>query len=257
VTLASLVIAVLQMVVSITGLIFGTAGRYGDPIMALGPTASSAGILIPGWLGHDLFNLVVGVPLVGCAVWLAGKGRSAVLLLWPGALYYCLYTYAIYLIGAPFSILFLLYALLVGLSAFTTLALMAVIDRAAVQERLAPTVPARLVGGLLVILALVTLAQGATGLISTSRAAGVPLERPARPVWAADLTIEVPAVLLGGILLWRRTALGYAAGAGLLQYGLTPLALAASMVLQAVVGGSALDPAAVGYSRLPRYPLHR
>jgi hypothetical protein len=124
---------------------------------------------------------------------------------------------------------------------------MAVIDRAAVQERLAPTRPVRLVGGLLVILALVTLAQDASGVMSTSRAAGVPLEPRARPVWAADLTIEVPAVLLGGILLWRRTALGYAAGAGLLlQYGLTPLALAAGMVLQAVVAGSAMDPAAVG-----------
>jgi hypothetical protein len=165
----------------------------------------------------------------------------------PGALYYCLYTYAIYLIGAPFSILILLYALLVGLSAFTTLALMAVIDRAAVQERLAPTMPVRPVGGLLVIPALVTLAQDASGVISTSRAAGVPLDPPPRPVWAADLTIEVPAVLLGGILLWRRTALGCAAGAGLLlQYGLTPLALAAGMVLQAVAAGSAVDPAAVG-----------
>jgi hypothetical protein len=98
----------------ITGLIFGRAGRYGDPVTALGPTASSASIFIPGWLGHELFNLVVGVPLVVGAVWLAGKGRTAALLLWPGALYYRLYTNAIYLIGAPFSMLFLLYPCWLG-----------------------------------------------------------------------------------------------------------------------------------------------
>jgi hypothetical protein len=62
-----------------------------------------------------------------------------------------------------------------------------------------------------------------------------------------DLTIEVPALLLGGILIWRRTPLGYAAGAGLLlQFGLTPLALASGMVLQGVVTDSGVDLAVVG-----------
>jgi hypothetical protein len=44
------------------------------------------------------------------------------------------------------------------------------------------------------------------------------------------------------VLLWRRHPLGYVGAAGLLlQYGLTPLALAWSLVLQALVVGAALD----------------
>jgi uncharacterized membrane protein (DUF485 family) len=56
-----------------------------------------------------------------------------------------------------------------------------------------------------------------------------------------DLSVEVPSVLLGG-LLWWRTPLGYAVAAGLLlQYGLTPVALAFGLLLQAMVTGSAVD----------------
>ena len=83
--------------------------------VALGPTTSTAGILVPGFLGHDAFNLVVGVPILLGGVWFARRGSLLAMLLWPGGLFYLLYTYAIYLIGAPFSGLFLLYALLVAL----------------------------------------------------------------------------------------------------------------------------------------------
>jgi hypothetical protein len=45
--------------------------------------------------------------------------------------------------------------------------------------------------------------------------------------------MEVPAVLIGGVLLWRRATLGYVAGVRLLlQFGLTPSGLAAIMALQ-------------------------
>jgi hypothetical protein len=55
------------------------------------------------------------------------------------------------------------------------------------------------------------------------------------------LSVEVPVVLLGGLLLWQRKPLGYACAAGLmLQYGLTPVALAIGLLLQATVTGSAV-----------------
>ena len=49
-------------------------------------------------------------------------------------------------------------------------------------------------------------------------------------------------MLTGGVLLWRRHPLGYVVGAGLLlQYGLTPLGLAASMALRAALTATPLD----------------
>jgi hypothetical protein len=239
---ASIAIVLLAAVVSVGGLVLGAGGLYGNSGTALGPTPSTAGILVPGFLGHDAFNLVVALPLLLGTVWAARRGNLIGLLLWPGVLYYTFYTYSLYLIAAPFSGLFLVYALLVAVSAFTTIHVLAGMDRAAVQQQLGAAVPARLVGGLLIGLALLTIAQDASGAIGTALAGRALSDPLARPVWAVDLSVEVPAVLLGGWLLWRRRSLGYVAAAGLLlQYGLTPVALGFGLVLQALATGSPVD----------------
>jgi hypothetical protein len=246
-TMASVAIGILMAIVSVMGLALGLGGLYGDPAGALGPTPSTAGILVPGFLGHDVFNLFVGLPVLVGVVWRARRGSQVALLLWPGALYYVLYTYAIYLIGAAFSSPFLGYAMLVALSGFATIALVAAIEHGLARERLQTAVPARLVGGLLLGLALVTMAQDASGAISTAAAGGAATDPIARAVWSVDLSVEVPAVLVGGLMLWRRRALGYLAGAGLLlQYGLTPVALAFGVLVQAIVTGSAVNWGTVG-----------
>ena len=71
-----------------------------------GVTEAEAGLLVPGFLAQDAYNLVVGLPILLASLWLARRGSFIGLLLWPGALFYMLYTYALYLVGAPFSALF-------------------------------------------------------------------------------------------------------------------------------------------------------
>jgi hypothetical protein len=52
----------------------------------------------------------------------------------------------------------------------------------------------------------------------------------------------VPVPLLGGLPLWRRTSLGYVTAAELLlQYRLTPFALAFCPLLLAMVAGTVVD----------------
>src|SRR5689334_14774379 len=114
----SLTIAIVLATVSVLGFVRGLGGLYGDPTSALGPTPSTSGVLVPGFLAQDVFNLVVGVPLLLGVLWFVRGGNTVATLLWPGAQFYVLYTFAIYLIGAPFSGLFLLYALLVALSGY-------------------------------------------------------------------------------------------------------------------------------------------
>ena len=225
----SLVVAVLIAVVSATGLLFGSAGLYGpDPKRAVGVTEAEAGLLVPGFLALDTYNLVVGLPILLASLWLAYRGSLIGLLLWPGALFYMVYTYALYLVGAPFSVLFLSYVALVAVSASTMIGIVASIDGEQVRQRLAGGVPARTIGGILIGLAVLTLAQDASGAVATALAGGAPLDPLARHVWIADLALEVPAMLIGGVLLWRHQTLGYVAGAGLLlQFGLTPTGLAA------------------------------
>jgi len=239
----SLIVAILMAVVSAAGLVFGSTGLYGpDPKRAIGVTEAEAGLLVPGFLAQDAYNLVVGLPILLGSLWLARRGSLIGLLLWPGALFYMLYTYALYLVGAPFSVLFLPYVALVALSAYTTIGIVASIDGEQVRQRLAGIVPARTIGGILIGLAILTLAQDATGAVVTALASGAPFDPLARHVWIVDLAVEVPAVLIGGVLLWRHKSLGYVAGAGLLlQFGLTPTGLAAIIALQPVLTAEPLD----------------
>lgn len=239
----SLAVAVLMAVASAAGIALGLGGLYEpDPTLALGVTEAEAGLLLPGLLGQDIFSLVVGLPILLGSMWLARRGSLFALLLWPGALFYALYWSLIYVLGSPFSVLFLLYVPLVTLGAYATIAVVSSIDGVAVRSRLAGAVPARIVGGILVVLALLTLGQDATGAFVTALSENAPVDPAARPVWISDLALEVPAMLAGGVLLWIRRPLGYVAGAGLLlQYGLTPIGLVASMTLASLLAGTPLD----------------
>jgi hypothetical protein len=61
-------------------------------------------------------------------------------------------------------------------------------------------------------------------------------------VWVADLTLGAPATLIGGVLLWRRAALGYVIGAGLLlSFSVTPVELAAMLALQPQLTASPIE----------------
>jgi len=243
----SLLIALLMVVVSAAGLAWGSTSLYGvESNRALGVSASTAGVLVPGFLVQDLFNLVVGLPILVGALWLARRDSLIGLLLWPGALFYLAYTYVHYLIGVPFSALFLGYVAIVVLSAYTTIGLVASIDGDTVRQRLTGAVRPRFVGGLLVGSALLTVGQDAGGAVATALASGAPIDPLARGVWIADLTLGVPAMLIVGGLLWQRASLGYVAAAGLLlSFGMTSVVIAAMLALQPVLTGAPIDGATV------------
>jgi hypothetical protein len=67
-----------------------------------------------------------------------------------------------------------------------------------------------------------------------------------RVVTTLDLTIQLPALFVGGILLMRRRPLGYVVAAGLLlQAGAYLIGLSAITVLQEVLMQTPFDPVAV------------
>ena len=83
-----------------------------------------------------------------------------------------LYTYTQYLLGAPFGPLFLAHILLVVLSAYATITLLASIDSDGIRQSLVGAVPARIAGGILVALALLTIGQDASGALARVLAGG-------------------------------------------------------------------------------------
>jgi len=232
--LASIVVAVLMTVASAVGLISG-------PSIYAGPDAK----LLPLFIGQDALNIFVGLPVLLGSMWLAHRGSLIGLLLWPGALFYVLYDYGYYALGAPFNWFFVPYLVLVAVSAYAMIAVVVSIDGGAVRDRLAGTVRARSIGGFLGAVAVLFMALW-TAMSVSALAGGTSLDPVARTVTIMDLTVQLPALLLGGVLLWRRHSFGYVVAPGLLlQAAAYLIGLSIITVLQEVLIAAPIDPVAV------------
>ena len=201
--------------------------------------------MLPLFVGQDALNLVVGLPILLGAMILARRGALIGLLLWPGALFYVAYDYGYYVLGAPYTVFFLPYIGLVTVSMYAAIAVVIGIDSAAVRERMSGVVPVRLVGGFLVAVALLFTSLW-TALNLSAAAESSPIDPVLRVVTIMDLSVQLPALLLGGILLWRRAPIGYVVTASLLLQAAAYLAgLSAITLLQEALLGTPIDPIAV------------
>jgi hypothetical protein len=197
----SLVIAAIMAIASVAGLLYGSI---------IYPTDE----LLQSFVPNDVVNLLIGLPILLGSLWLARRGKLVGLLFWPGALFYVFYTYLVYVLSMPLNVAFVLHLALLTSSAFTMIGLVACFDGKAVQDRLTGAVPERAGGGVLAGL----------GILFFVRAAGVMVNAliSQTPIAATEFALHVtdfliaPAWVIGGVLLWRRKALGYVTGLGLL-----------------------------------------
>jgi hypothetical protein len=226
------IIACIMCLASLAGILFGSH---------IYPAAQ-----VSGNIGTDTLNLILGLPILLGSMWFARRGSLIGLLCWPGVLFYVLYIYTFYVIGLPFNWLFLPYVVLVTLSGYTTIGLVASIDGEAVRQRLHHGAPTRTIAGILILIGILfTVVDGF--LIVTALTGHAAVDPTTRTSWIADFTIQLPALLLGGMLLWRREALGYAVAPGLLLQGTVVNAgYALVVVLQAIFSASPMDAPFVG-----------
>ena len=197
---SSLIIALLVAIASVAGLLYGNTLYPTEEMLLLKPPT-------------DLFTLVVGLPLLLGSMWLARRGKLLGLLCWPGVLLYVLYIYVSYAIGVPFNVLFLVYVLLVALSAYTLIGLVASIDAAAVRQRLAGAVPERVAGGILVALAILFSLMNLAEIVA-ALTGPAPDYLLAYPVWISDFIVSPrPGSLAAGCFgSARRSAMWPARG---------------------------------------------
>ena len=174
------------------------------------PTAELRRSFVP----NDVVNLLLGLLVLLGSMRLARHGRLIGLLLWPGALFYITYNYIACAAAAAFSLTFVFYTTLVVLTVYTIVRLLPSIDSAAVRQRLAGAVPDRLAGGVLILFSMLFLLRAA-GQLAGSIAGRTDLAGTAFAVLISDL-LTMPCWLAGGVLLWRRQAVGTIAAAGLL-----------------------------------------
>lgn len=162
------------------------------------------------FLPNDLVNLVIGLPILLGSLWSAWRGQLLGTLFLPGALFFVFYNATVYLFHLPLNVWFLLYLAQVALTVYTLAAQVASSDACAVQQRLYGQCPARLIGGVLTALGGLFVLR-VVGQVSNPP----PTLDAERGLMVADTVLAV-GWIIGGILLWRRTAIGYVVGTGLL-----------------------------------------
>ena len=186
---------------------------------------SAGGAFAPRWLyrdnpliaatfqGQDVFTLFVAAPLLVAGLVLERRGSARGRVLWLAMLYYALYGYLFYAVGAAFNVFFLLYVAIVGLALY---ALLASGPRLA-PGPVAPAVfgrTARLAGITYLLLVATGLGLLWTGMASRYLFTGVvpaPIVASGHPtgvVFAIDLVFLVPPMVIGAIGLLRRQAFG-------------------------------------------------
>jgi len=191
-------------------------------LIALMAIQSALGILLSGryrdvewitaaWFANDWITLLVAVPLLCFSHVRVRRGDVRQMLILIGLVGYAVYNYAFYLFGAKLNVFFPLYVLGFVGGVVTLLVTCARLDIDDVARALRPHTPERLAGGYLVFVA-AGLTSVWLGMWGAYAFAGrpTPIEPEAFKVVAAlDLTLMVPALAIGGVLLWQREPWGY------------------------------------------------
>jgi hypothetical protein len=225
--LISGIVALIMCVVSVVGILFGND---------IYPTSQ-----VSSNIGTDTLNLVIALPTLLTSMWFARRGSLIGLLIWPGVLFYILYVYTFYILGVPFSLLFLPYILLVTLSGYTIIGLVASIDGEAFRQRLGGKVPERITAGMFILISILFLVVDVV-LIVIALTSHASVNSTSYASWVTDLTVQLPALFVVGVLLWRREALGYVAAPGLLFQGAVLNAgFALVLVIEALLTASTIN----------------
>jgi hypothetical protein len=174
-----------------------------------GPWASEA------LRGGDLVTLVVVAPLLAYALFRTIRGSTRWPAAWIGLLGYSAYNYGFYVFGPRFNDAFLLHIMAMSMSVFAIAFGLPSIDWRAVGERFRNDGWARWTGAVLVAVGVL---QGAAWVFLILRfvVTGEVLKQlpvdGQHLIFALDLTFMMPVLVIAGVLLYRRTTIGYVLG---------------------------------------------
>ncbi len=202
-------------------------------------------------LGNDAVTLFVATPalLLGLVLWALGSRRGAILNL--AMLHYMLYNFAFYLFGTAFNFLFLAYAAIFALSILALVFGLSSRELPAIASAFSGTAPARAAGAWLIFVALVVgglWTALSIVFIASGRLPQVLVDsgHPTSVVFAVDLGLLVPFLILGGVWLYARKPWGYVLGTALLissaTYTLALAAMGVSADKTVVLGAAFLVP---------------
>jgi hypothetical protein len=164
---------------------------------------------------QDLVTLVVAVPLLVVGLLSERRGSARGRVVWLGMLFYAVYSYAFYMVGAAFNALFLPYVALASAAGWALVFSLPRLDIGETAAGLSRRGAARLVA--LVYLGVTAVGLGvlwtalSVGFLATGQvpAPVVASGHPTAVVFALDLAVVVPAMTLAAVWLARRETRGW------------------------------------------------
>lgn len=202
-----------------------TVSKLSMAIAVLASIASAGGLLLNGlyrdnafvtttWLGNDAITLFLAVPILIASMLFARRGSPRAYLIWMGALDYMLYNYAFYIFGAAFNWFFLLYAALLALSMLAMVFGLVGLEVVGMSRSINPKMPVNWIGGYFLFVAFglgtVYLIQSVGFIVNGALPSIITLSgHPTNIVFALDLTLLIPWLMLGAFWLFKRQPWGY------------------------------------------------
>lgn len=170
-------------------------------------------LVTSAWHGNDIVTLFVVVPMLLASLFYSLQGSMKGRLFWMGSLWYMVYNYTFYLFGAAFNVFFLVYAALVVLSVYTLVFALIQTDVENYSRSFTLKLPYKFISTFMLFFALLlggmwialSLSFVFTGQVHESV---TQTDHPTAIVFAVDLTLLVPSLVLGGVLLWRKESWG-------------------------------------------------
>lgn len=204
-------------------------------------------LVTSAWHGNDLVTLCIVVPMMLLALFNLRNNSSKAKLFWLGSLWYMVYNYMFYMFGATFNNFFLLYVALFTLSTFTLIFALIHTDARKISQSFSTNTPVKWISGFMLFFAvmlglmwiMLSLSFVITGEVHQSISQ---TGHTTAVVFAVDLSLLIPSLLLGGILLLKRSPWGYVSSAIVLikatAYGLALIL----MTLSSYIKTSTIDP---------------
>jgi len=205
-----------------------------DALLVL--TASASGIFLksiyaretPSWavqgIGQDIVNLGAAVVLF-IAAYFVNKGSVNTFLVWSGVLLYLIYAYVIYAFDVHYNSLFLVYVAILSLSFYALVVSVIHLHLNGMQAYFSANTKARVVSVFLLVLGilfyLLWLREEIPALLTGKIPQNViQANLPTNPVHVLDLGLYLPAMIITGLLLWRRKLWGYLLAGPLLVFSI-------------------------------------
>jgi len=194
-------------------------------IVVLATFSSTGGLFLDGlyrdntlvtlsFEGNDIVTLILAIPMMITAMIFVKRGSIRAELIWLGMLDYMLYNFTYYLFGAAFNWFFLLYVTLFTLSIFTLIFGLINIDATSIAQRFRASTPVKWISGYMFFVAIglsTVYVDQSLDFIITGVIPPIieKVDNPTNVVFALDLSLLVPVLVLGAIWLWKRQPWGY------------------------------------------------